>query len=95
MIIYSNVIIISLHLSPYFTLFNVAMLRQFFGSFVDELHVVGFSPMFKGNIRPYSQGLKCPPRSLCPSFQPLNIRTLCCRPSGSHDPLTVSYPRMT
>lgn len=64
MITYSNVILISVHLSPHFTFLNVAMLRQCFSSFVDELHVVGFSPMLKGNICPYPQGLKCPARSL-------------------------------
>jgi len=50
MITYSNVILISVHLSPHFTFLNAAMSRQCFSSFVDELHVVGFSPMLKGNI---------------------------------------------
>jgi hypothetical protein len=54
MITYSNVILISLHLFPHFTFLDVAMLRRCFSSFVDELHAVGFSPVFKGNIRPYT-----------------------------------------
>ena len=64
MVTYSNVILIPLLLSPHFTFLNVAMSRQCFSSFVDELHVVCFSPVFKGNIHPYPKGLKCPPRSL-------------------------------
>jgi len=64
MITYSNVILISLHLFPHFTFLAVAMSMQCFSSFVDELHVVGFSLRFKGNIHPYPQGLKCPPRLL-------------------------------
>lgn len=64
MITHSNAILIPLHLSPHFTFLNVAILRQCFSSFMDDLHVAGFSPVFKGNICPYPQGLKCPPRSL-------------------------------
>ena len=64
MITYSNVLLISLHLFPHFTFLDVGMLIQCLSSFVDELHVVGFSLMFKGNIHPYPQGLKRPPRLL-------------------------------